>query len=278
MADSPISSLSDVDTMGGMTGNELLVFARGGLNGRFTPLQLWAWIESTYGPFASTVNLNNKTPETHPVTAAAADDEFEAGTSVDLTGTRRSGAEAWAWNNQGAASATVAQGALVLAIPASSSYDLRAVLQPLAAVSCTYRCKMLDLVSASANYAYGGMAFYDQTTGHWMTLHVRASAADWRIEVCHWADTSAVWSTVYTGDANPGTGRVAHRPIWFELETDGTNLRFRISDSGVDGTFQEVLSEGIATWIESVSHVGLFANGNNSSDVAAVFDLFRQVG
>ena len=147
MADSPISALPDVDTLGGVAGTEFLPFARGSLNGKMTPQQLWAWIDETYGPFASSVSLVNVTPETHPAVAAGPDDEFETGATIDLTGSRHDTATPWAWHNQDVSSAQIHNGALVLAIPASSTYAQRAVLQPLAAVSSQYRCKMLDLVA-----------------------------------------------------------------------------------------------------------------------------------
>lgn len=226
---------------------------------------------------SSTSGTANITPETHPTAPTTADDEFEVGTNLDTTGARAASAVPWAWINRGTSSEQLADGALILTIPASTSYSLRSVIQPLASSACKYRCKMLDVIAASADYAYGGIAFYNSANGQWMTLHLRYALAGWTLEVCHWADTSAVWSTVYQSEAYPNTGYVAHQPIWLELETDGTKMYFRISSSGVNGTFQEVLNENISAWMVGVTHVGLFANTNNSSPVTVIYDLFRRV-
>lgn len=278
MADSPISALPDVDTLGGVAGVEFLPFARGSQNGKLTPQQLWMWIDETYGPFASSVSLNNVTPETHPSTAAAADDEFEAGTSIDTTGGRRTGATPWSWVNRGTATAIVSQGALVFTAPASSSEAPRLLTQPLPAGSgATYRCKMLDLVSASADSSYAGLAFYDATEGKAISVGVHALATGWQLEVDKWPDFVTAPTAAYTSGVYPTTGRVAHQPIWLEITTDGTTLRFLVSDSGVDGTFEEVFSETISTYLPTVSHVALLVDTSNSVPALAVYDLFRQI-
>lgn len=277
MADSPISALPDVDTLGGVAGTEFLPFARGSLNGKMTPQQLWAWIDETYGPFASSVSLVNVTPETRPAVAAGPDDEFETGATIDLTGSRHDTATPWAWHNQDVSSAQIHNGALVLAIPASSSYAQRAVLQPLAAISSQYRCKMLDLVADASDHAYGGILFYDSTSGKMLSLHVHAATAGWTLEAAQWADDITAPTVVFTQDFSAVVGRVAHAPLWLEAQTDGTNLIFRISASGVEGTFTLAWQETIAAFMGAVTHVGLFANGNNSVAVSSVYDLFRQI-
>lgn len=234
--------------------------------------QLQALLDSLGLGNSARVNI---TPESHPATAKDADDEFEFGSSIDTAGGRRTGATPWVWFNQNVSQTAVADGSLILTAEASAFYEIRMVEQAISGASFRYVTKLVDIISTNADYGYAGMAIRNADGTGIETIHIRASSTGWRLEVCRWAGHDAVWSTEYTSDDFTTLGRNAHSGIWFEIESDGTNIMFKFSDSGVDGTFQTVYTEAINSWIMNVSKIGLFTNSKNASPVIGIFDLFR---
>lgn len=218
---------------------------------------------------------DNLSPETHPAAPNNPDDEFEFGSAIDLVGDRRQNSVPWSWSNQGAATAVLTDGNLVLTAPASTTYDMRIVEQPTSGSTYKYRTKLTDIISDSVDFGYAGMVVRNAANDEFLSLHVRASTSGYRLEVCRWIAVDSVWSTQFASDDYPTLGRSVHSSIWFEIENDGTKLYFRYSNSGVDGTFINMYNELISLRLADVSNIGLFVNGKNSSPVIGIFDLFR---
>lgn len=221
---------------------------------------------------ASTVASANITPDTHPASPNAADDEFE-GAALDTAGTRRAGATAWTLFSVGTNTQVLADGSLVLTQVAGGQV-WNIISQPAPATPWRYRTKVALSVPSAAPVA--GFVLYNDTSNK-------------LIQVGFWPTGPLVWfnqtgplpgstfgSSVFSGnlaqnDTNPTTS-------WgyFEVENDGTNIIFRASVTGVSGSFQELVRQTLATWIGSVDRVCLSLNTNATGQVAT-FDWFRRM-
>jgi len=221
----------------------------------------------------------NITPDTHPTIPNPADDEFEYGTSVDTTGTRFSGATPWTWVNQGTATGVVAAGALVLSVPASSTANARTIFQPAAAGDWKYRINLLDQNSnaGSTNIFSAGLIVRNSANGRMFSFS-RSYSTGMKWLVQRWASSTAVNATVYSSDGfSAPFFRSSHIPTYFEVEKLGTSVIFRISDSGVAGTFYTIATEPLATYLLAVDQVGIYVDTTNNNVSMGVFDWFRKI-
>ncbi|HRP27447.1 MAG TPA: hypothetical protein PLG77_03335 [Burkholderiaceae bacterium] len=241
---------------------------------------------------SSTVNV---TPDTHPSSPNVADDEFEYGSSIDTSGARASGATAWAWVNQGAASAAVSGGSLVLAQGAQSTSDnLRCVMQPVSGSTWRFRAKVTLFgqrasadSSATAGIIFAGLCARNSTSGKLLSVHILSNAADTkpgRIEANRWTNvttysaTYAATKDIFRGDYwNPR----ALVTLYLEIEQTSTQFLTRWSDSGVDGTFIPLTAENLSTHISSIDEVGIFhantLNQTHTPKSATVVDWWRRM-
>lgn len=241
---------------------------------------------------SSTVNI---TPDTHPSSPNAADDEFEYGSSIDTAGLRAGGATAWAWVNQGAATAVVSGGSLVLAQGAQSTSDnLRCVMQPVSGSTWRFRAKVTLFgqrasadSSATAGIIFAGLCARNSTSGKLLSVHILSNAADTkpgRIEANRWTNvttysaTYAATKDIFRGDYwNPR----ALVTLYLEIEQTSTQFLTRWSDSGVDGTFIPLTAENLSTHISSIDEVGIFhantLNQTHTPKSATVVDWWRRM-
>jgi hypothetical protein len=74
-------------------------------------------------------------------------------------------------------------------------------------------------------------------------------------------------------------GIVPFAPVYLEIENDGTSLYFRCSDTGVDGSFLQVFTQALSTWVTAVDTIGLMCNVNATGGAGSigVFDWFRRM-
>ena len=233
--------------------------------------EIWSYITSQVdGPIS---------PDTPPLIPVSPDDEFEFGAAIDSAGARLSGAKPWSWVNQGAATATVTQGALVIKAPTSATGDLRGVTQPVRGEEWVYRAKLSGLTLTAANVAMVGMFCRNSATGQIVGSHKSFNTGA-KLEVSHWTSASAYSSTPTSVDVFSAPWlRSLSDEIYLEIELSGGMLSFRFSDSGVDGTFNQFASESVSGFIGSVDEVGLCcANINNADPVVGAWDWFRQTG
>jgi hypothetical protein len=203
--------------------------------------------------------LANITPDTHPAIATANDDEFEAGSSIDTTGARASGATAWTWLNQLAASTVVTSGSLVFTTDASSASapNINAVIQPVAGSTFTYNAKYSGVAVGSGA---SGLLFRNSANSHLLIFGLVTSGSTPVLFVarCTSATTS---STVELS-----TGTIPNLPnkastiyVYLQIRYDGTNLLYSISPTGVPGTYVQVYTETAAVFLSAApTHVGIF--------------------
>jgi hypothetical protein len=257
--------------------NWLAIFGANSLWVFSESLNVWAQIPLT-GAAAGAANI---TPDNHPVTPNNADDEFETGSAIDLAGTRFSGATAWSWLNQGTLTSVVAQGALTV-VNTNQTTTIRGITQAPSGATYRYRSKMsyftptnntgatgmvlargAKLIILAIGYNNGGFVFIQRYTNA-TTL---ASSS-----------FGTVGDVPATRTSGASTG-LTTEATYLEVEYDATNVIFRSSGSGYNGTFGTFLSEAAATFLGGAPDaVGLIISGQAvATAFAGNWDWFRKV-
>jgi hypothetical protein len=201
------------------TSNELLIAATGGGGG----------------------GGGNVTPDDHPASADAMDDEFEAG-SLDGK---------WSWRNQGSASISFASGMVTLAVPSEATAQPRGIYQTLPGGNWKIRAK-LAFLSRGSNYDGFGMVLLKDSTNANLQF-VRAYNAQTKWQVQYYTNYTAYGSTPYDQDLSANDWPW-QRWGYFEIEYDGTSYFFRAS---VDGVTFATLSTLTAASYFTADRIGL---------------------
>lgn len=222
---------------------------------------------------ASPPPFGRPVPDFPPASPDPANDEF-GGAALDTAGTRRSGATAWAWRNQGSATATLADGFLTLTSPTSSSDNYRIVEQAAPTAPWTYRAKLLDVFLNESNQASGGLVLVNTSTGK-MLAFLKSYEGGLKLQVGRF-DSVSSWNSDNTLSA-VFASRGFHAPLYLEIENDGTTLTFRYSDSGLDGTFITLATETLSGFISAVHTVGIASNNSNSHSAQTMVEWFRRI-
>lgn len=209
--------------------------------------------------------------EDPPASPDAMDDEFDDA-SFDTT--------KWTWLNQGTATLSEADDVLELKGVATSGDNVRAIIQPVPGSTWRFRTKCFGHVTPvtghGANYMGYGLLAYNSGNGRCIPfgpLFVNS----WTL----YSDRRTV--SAFAGNVSSATINASGFPEldvtdWaqLEMECDGTNLLLRSSKNGK--YFRQLVSEALATYIGTPTHVGLFAFINNGSvDMTGVFDYFRRM-
>jgi hypothetical protein len=223
-------------------------------------------------------------PDIPPLVPNAADDEFD-GPATDTAGTRYPGAATpWAWVNQSTATAVQDRGHMIMTVPSSASDTLRYLKQAIGAGSTwKYRCKLSTQFSATQSGYYNvQMAVRNTTSGKLMAIGRGLSSSgtvSLRLFATKWTSVTAWSSDPLNSDIFSGVvqDRTARYPIYLEIEQTATQLIFRYSDVGVDGSFIDYFTENLSTFIVSVQEIGLGIDAANSAIGTGVWDWFRRV-
>lgn len=212
-------------------------------------------------------------PDKAPASPATADDEF-TGASLDTAGTRFSGATAWAWRNQGGATAALTAGHLVLTAPGNGSDSFRVVEQVLPSAPWTFQMKLASLGVSESNDFQAGLVLLNNSSGKAITF-TKTWASGPALSVSRFTSVTSFSAT--NTETDIFGSRDFYQPLYLEIENDGTDLTMRYSDSGLDGTWKTFATEALSTFISSVDRIGIVANSTNSNPVATVVDWFRRV-
>ena len=221
----------------------------------------------------------NITPDTHPSSPTAWDDEFEFGSTLDTTGARRSGANAWSWLNQSTATASVGQGALTVTAPALSGDNWRIVMQTVPASGAwKFRAKLGSTAAISAqNFENSGLILYNSGNGKLVTFGpaYNSGGSQAAIYAYRFPSVSGSGTNVFAGA--PSNVNFA-LPMYLEVDWDGSaNLTFWYSMNGYDGMMQKLYSETLASYLGALTHIGLGVESNNASQAAVLYcDWFRR--
>lgn len=214
-------------------------------------------------------------PDDIPGSPNVADDEFE-GASLDTAGTRTTGATAWAWYNQGGATATLTQGHLVLEAPADAGFDWRIIRQALPAAPWVYRYKMTQVSTVDVSDFLGfGLGIMNNTNAR-IIAFTKDYNAGWDLSIDRYSDVTTFNAVIKNTD-NFWSDWDVYYPVYFEVESDGTTLTFRYSASGVNGTFITFGTETLATYITTADYICLMAANSNSDACKLVVEWFRRM-
>lgn len=243
----------------------------------------WSSPNSSWVPATSSSGSSNVTPDTHPVSANNADDEFEVGSVIDTSGSRFSGATPWAWRNQGASTATLSDGHLIFTGVAQTSSNLRILEQSASGSTWKYRTKLTSVRIGQTKFSGCGLCVVNSSSGKviaFYKIYSTVSGTDcWTISGDKWNSVTSYGSSLATGFRyDDSSGRAAKGWTYLEIEQTSTQLIFRFSDSGVSGTFSDFATENLATFITSVDKIGLIAhNDTGSNQPIGIYDWFRKV-
>lgn len=234
-------------------------------------------VRESIGSGSLSVNITGtrgQHPDDIPENPNVADDEFE-GLTLDTTGERADGATPWEWVNQGDATAVLTQGHLVLTDPGNTVLNMHVIRQALPAAPWTYRFKFTEIAGASTDYSIGGVCIMNNTNNR-LLVFSKDYNAGWDLSVDRYTDFSTGASTI-TDIGSFFTPWDSRLPVYFEVECDGTNVTFRLSGSGVNGTFADIGTDALATFITSADYIGLLVNSLNSTDTVMAVEWFRRM-
>jgi hypothetical protein len=210
----------------------------------------------------------NVTPDSHPASPSAMNDEFEE-TEVDMS--------TWGWVNQNGATAVTANGSLVMTgeLTNTSTRGMEMLLQDLPGEDATFLIKIAFAVATSNNG--GGLCLRESATGKLMRFG------------------SAFFGSPYfdvSSYTNPSTNNAAIDqyawPYWvlygltewlyFQIEISGTSILLSVSHTGLPGSFHLVTTVAFTTpFTTAPDQIGYFVESFSAASQAAVFsDYFRR--
>lgn len=216
-------------------------------------------------------------PDSFPAIPNVADDEFQYGSGLDTTGSRAPSAVPWTWVNQGGATAVQSGGILVLNGPATTGTNVRLITQPVSG-TWKYRCKLNSLLGTMSNHFYAGIIARNTANGRLVYLSKIFHTSAMQMEYLQYSNLTTVNFALLTNIFNGANySRAARSPLYLEIENDGTNLHFRYSDVGIDGTFATYRTELVSSFMGDVDQIGLSAYNTNNNPSWGAFDWFRRV-
>lgn len=207
-------------------------------------------------------SADNVTPDTHPSAPTAYDDEFEgAAISAAWTAHLASGVYTLA---QGSAVQTNNTGSILFiqAMPSAPWEFTIRTINPIGVANSS--CWALLALNSSSGNAVGSFLF----TG------------DGNAYIQRGTFNTTTW--VYTFVSNPVNGLATYLSkyqwlyIKMALDAGGTTLTFSVSVSGLPGTFLQLGTETVATFLSSITHVGCAASVGGTSISGGAIDWFRR--
>lgn len=220
---------------------------------------------------SGTANVN---ADTHPSSANAADDEFEAGSAIDTTGARFSGATAWTAFNTGTVT-VIAQGALALKPDLVGTRKVNGYTQPISG-SWGYTCK-LSVARWSTNSLIGMiLATASGTGGNIIVFGLNGDdiVVQRLTNATTFSANSLAATNIVPAIGSPGFQSIE---VYLRITYDGTTLRFLISTTGIGDSFVEVHNQTSAAFLGTPTLLGV-GGDNESASVQAVgiYDWFRK--
>lgn len=167
----------------------------------------------------------------------------------------------WSWVNQGTATETVQDGgARVVASAATGSNNLigRVRAHPGTPMKLTARCDLMP----TATFAACGIGFRESSTGKIRVIYMRTNTT---------GSSPLVVESWDSPTSAPGSGVVANWNQrftfpWLQIEDNGTNLIYRYSEYGFEGTWWTLSSEGRTAYMSGgPDEIGWFVRDNNGA-------------
>jgi hypothetical protein len=237
-----------------------------GANITLTPAAGSLTVAATGGG-ASTANV---TPDTHPASPTAWDDEFESGTSIDLTGARRAGANPWVPENVLTTTNSVANGALILTGANSGINDDTVWLQPLTGTGAAWTFTTKRLIPDPTDSFAGLFVGFAATGKGYYFGYFDGSTFIESQNTFAGAGAGTVTSTM--------TFTSATLPQYLSIQLSGSNLVFKVSLDGIN--YFTVLTASLASFLGSApDSIGLMIGSTGLSgglSCSTSFDWFRK--
>lgn len=228
-------------------------------------------ISSTAGGGSS----ENVTADTHPVSANAADDEFETGSAIDTAGTRFSGATSWTAFSLSTGTDLVEQGALTFRPALTASRNVGGYSQPVTG-TWGYTCK-IQIKSWSTNTLLGMfVATASGASGNIVVLGFNGTT----LIVQRLTNSTTFSSNVSTAasvlSATGATAGLSHY-AYLRITYDGTTLRFYLSWTGIEESYHLTYSETSAAFLGTPALAGICGDNESASlQSKAIYDWFRK--
>ena len=236
-------------------------------------------IQGTSGGGSSTFNVDS---DTHPSSPNVFDDEFEYGSSIDTSGARASGAVAWTAFNLGTGSTAISHGSLVFSPALTASRTNGGYSQPVSG-TWTITAKLSYLMNNSD--CGGGLALWDNSgaSGEMIVFGGAGNSSLYALvqrltnnstfSANQLLTTNGFLSAYGSGVAGP-TGTI---PVYQRIQNDGTNLKFSISYTGIEGSFKQLYTETIAAFIGTVGYAGItYDNQDATNQSLLICDWIRK--
>jgi phage terminase large subunit-like protein len=224
------------------------------------------------GVAVSTGGSSNITPDTHPGSPTAWDDEFEYGTSIDTSGARRAGANAWTGVGANPTSLieTVTQGSLVYGINQTNGEVFW--VQPVPASGAwTFTAKMQTNTPSNAAV---GLGVFNSANNYQLWMGPYSGTLLVIAESYQGPNTSPTYfSTLY----NSAPTTFSNAPwSYYQISYNGSGtLSFGWSLTGLPGSFVVVVSQAVSTFIAALTGVGIL-QANGGASAAGCVDWFRR--
>lgn len=202
-------------------------------------------------------------PDVPPASPNAMDDEFDS--SATLPG---GGSALWAWDNQGTATATVANSHLTLTALAATGDNDKSLIQTAPATPWEFTAKIW-IPAHTGNYNTSGMVFIESVTGKRIVFCVNFNG-DERLRVIYMTSSTIYLSTPYTGSL------FLAKLVYLRVRDNGTNLIFSASLDGASWQQQTSISR-TAHLVLGPNRVGLVAVSNDATyAIPLACDWFRR--
>lgn len=214
----------------------------------------------------------NLSPENPPAAPDALDDEFllAAGAALD---------SGWTWVNQATTTAVHSgDGSIFVSEPTTGSgAGFTGFYKAAPAAPWTIQGRIAANVQINGqNNAFFGLSVYNSATNKWYVIGPMNSSGGIGAHPVLSFSTSFPASSgalVYANGADQFAYGFQSDWTFYRIENDATTLHFKISKTGVEGSYVTVASVAIAGFIGAVDHIG-FAN-NVGYGVQAWADHFR---
>lgn len=214
------------------------------------------------GVSGAAVILGNVSPDLHPSNPDPINDEFE-GSVFDPK---------WTLLNTG--TTAVSKGSAVLTSTFGSVDHIYVAEQSISG-TFTIRAKLQMSTGNSHDGRCGVYVGLGGTSGKAYAFGLYASGLDYYVN--RYTGVNTFTSTFIGISSLQSLLGVTGSWLYMEVQYDGTNVIFRLSLSGVDGTFIQIGSEAASSFLGSAPvAVGVFADSNGTFG-PGVFDWFRRM-
>jgi hypothetical protein len=212
---------------------------------------------------ASLILPYNLTPDSHPSSPTAWDDEFEFGTSIDLTGARFSGANPWTVVGSGGTLSSVVAGGGLASLTTNGGSTTTGTFYSQPVPSGNFQITWKGYLTSLCWYNSSGFkGIYWGWNGSSLQLQSETRNVSTNSYTFGSTLATAAWNSLI--------------PVYLQVEVNGTNIIFRYSASGMPGTFITASTQALSSWIVTLTNFAILANGGSPTTTTTAMDWIRR--